>query len=125
MTALSQDRRMCIRKTTKEIRKYVGCTCRYGSDVRRALQTLAMPIMIVPADPAVGAPRSIEQMWEKKIDEFVKREAALKENLRTLYTFVWGQCTEIVWARLEALDNYGAMSEEFNSLALLKVIKSI
>jgi hypothetical protein len=35
-------------------------------------------------------------MSEKKIDEFVKRELALEENLRTLYTLMWGQCTEIV-----------------------------
>jgi hypothetical protein len=64
-------------------------------------------------------------MWEKKIDEFVKRKLPLEENLRTLYTLVWGQCTKIVRARLEALDNYKDMSEEFNSLALLKAIKSI
>jgi hypothetical protein len=112
-------------KTTKEIGEYVGRTYRYGSDIRRAVQTLTMPVMTIPADPAEGSPRSIERMWEKKIDEFVKLELALEENLRTLYTLVWGQCTEIVRARLEALGSYVAMSEELNSLALLKAIKSI
>jgi hypothetical protein len=39
-------------KTTKEIGEYVGRTYRHGSDARRAVHTLAMPIMIVPAYPA-------------------------------------------------------------------------
>jgi hypothetical protein len=84
-----------------------------------------MPAMPEPADPADGAPKATVRKWEKKIDEFVKRELALEENLRTLYTLVWGQCTEIVRARVEALPNYKEMSEEFDALALLKAIKSI
>jgi hypothetical protein len=112
-------------KTTKEIGEYIGRTYCHGSDVRRAVQTLVMPVMIVPADPPEGAPRSIERMWEKKIDEFVKREPALEENLRTFYTLVWGQCSEVVRAQSEVLDSYGAMSEDFNSMALLKAIKGI
>jgi hypothetical protein len=78
-----------------------------------------------PADPADGAPRATVQKWEKKIDEFVKRELALEEKLRTLYTLVWGQCTKIVRARVEALPNCKDMSKEFDALALLKAIKSI
>jgi hypothetical protein len=107
-------------KTTKEIGEYVGHTYQYGSDVRQAVQTLAMPAMTVPADPADGATRSQERMWEKKIDEHVKRELTLEENMRTLYTLMWEQCTKIVRARLDALANYEAIPEEFNSLALLK-----
>jgi hypothetical protein len=91
-------------KTTKEIGEYVGRTYRYGSEVRRAVQKLTMPSMPVPADPAEGVNKAIVRMWEKKIDEFVKCELALEENLRTLYTLVWGQCTEIVRARLEAVE---------------------
>jgi hypothetical protein len=75
-------------KTTKEIGEYVGRTYRYGSDMRRAVQKLTMPNMPVPADPADGANKAVVRMWEKKIDEFVKRELALQENLRTLYTLV-------------------------------------
>jgi hypothetical protein len=113
-------------KTTKEIGEYVGRTYRYGSDVRRAVQKLTMPAtMPAPADPADGTNHSVVRMWKKKIDEFVKRELALEENLRTLYTLVWGQCTEIVRARLEAFDGYERMSEDYDSLTLLKAIKSI
>jgi hypothetical protein len=112
-------------KTTKEIGEYVGRTYRYGSDVQRAVQKLTMPNMPVPADPADGANKSVFRMWEKKIDEFVKRELSLEENLRTLYTLIWGQCTEIERARLEAFDGYERMSEDYDTLTLLKAIKSI
>jgi hypothetical protein len=108
-------------KTTKEIGEYIGRTYRYGSDVRRAVQKLTMPNMPVPADPAEGANKAIVRMWEKKIDEFVKRELALEENLRTLYTVVWGQCTEIVRARLEAFDGYGRMSDDYDVTSLDRI----
>jgi hypothetical protein len=80
--------------------------------------------MVVPADPADGATRAVELIWKKKFNEFVKRELALKENLRTSYVHPRvGTMYGGVLARLEALNSYSAMSEEFDSLALLKAIK--
>jgi hypothetical protein len=78
-----------------------------------------------PADSADGVPRATVWKWEKKIDEFVKRELALEENLRTLYTLVWGQCTETMWARVEPVAKKKDMSDELDALALLKTFKSI
>jgi hypothetical protein len=93
-------------KTTKEIGEYVGRTYRYGSDVRRAVQKLTMPTLPVPADPADGATKAVVRMWEKKIEDFVKHELALEENLRTLYTLSCGgdarRLSEPDWRRSRA-----------------------
>jgi hypothetical protein len=44
--------------------------------------------------------------------------------MQTLYSLVWGQCSDVMQARLEALDDYDAMSEKGDSLALLKAIRA-
>jgi hypothetical protein len=107
-------------KTTKAIAGHVGETYRYGNDVRLAVQNLTATVMDVPKDLADTATNAQKRIWEKKIDEFVKRE----QNMQTLYSLIWGQCSDVMQARVEALSNYDTMSESGDSLALLKAIKA-
>ena len=39
----------------------------------------------------------------KEIDEYMKRLNYYEENKTTLYSLIWGQCTDIMRAKLEAL----------------------
>ena len=32
--------------------------------------------------------------WKKRIDLFMKREYKMEENLLSLYSIIWGQCSE-------------------------------
>jgi hypothetical protein len=65
-------------KTTKEIGEYVGRACKYGADIRQAIETLAVPTFTKPTDPPTEATRSQIRIWEKRIDEFVKKETHLE-----------------------------------------------
>ena len=79
-------------KTTKEIEEYVGRTfTKYGSDTRLVVETLEMPTLLEPNDPPAGATRMQEEIWKEQIKEFVRRSTSLTENLKTLYSLVWGQ----------------------------------
>ncbi len=49
------------------------------------------------------------RIWEKEVDEYVKKKKYLYENLKTLYSLVWGQCTDVICTRIEALDKYEIM----------------
>jgi hypothetical protein len=60
----------------------------------------------VPSDPSDKATKTELRLWEKKVDDSAKREAYLEENIRTLYSLVWGQCTKVVRVKIEALDTY-------------------
>jgi hypothetical protein len=111
-------------KTTKALAGHVGKTYRYGSNVRLAIQNLSPTILEVPKDLPDSATKAELRIWEKKIDQFVKRDLYFEENMQTLYSLVWGQCSDIMQARLEALDDYDAMSEKSDSLALLKAIRA-
>jgi hypothetical protein len=61
------------------------------------------------------------RIWEKEVNEEydVRKKSYLKENLKTLYSLIWGQCTNVMQARTDALDEHGRMSNTGDSIALL------
>ena len=85
-------------RTTKEIDEYVGSNYKFGSDVRQAVEQLEAPDLDLkePEDPPEGASWTRICLWEKHVDSFAKRLEYLTENLKTLYSLVWGQCTDIL-----------------------------
>jgi hypothetical protein len=111
-------------KTTKSLAGHVGKTYQYGNNVRLAIQYLSPMILEVPKDLPDTATKAELRISEKKIDEFVKRDLYFGENMQTLYSLVWGECSDVMQARLEALGDYDTMSEKGDSLALLKAIRT-
>jgi hypothetical protein len=112
-------------KTTKEIAEYVGRTYKYGGDARLAIENLEVPEIPEPSEPPPGSSRTRERIWEKQIDEWVRRDAYMLENIKTIYSLVWGQCSDIMRQKLEALDSFEATSTAGDGIALLKSIKSL
>jgi hypothetical protein len=112
-------------KTTREVAEYVGRTYKYGSDVRLAVEKLQRQTITLPSDPPETASRTETKVWELEVTEYVRRKSYLDENLKTLYSLVWGQCTDIIRARIEALDEHDNMSNDGDSIALLKAIKAL
>lgn len=112
-------------KMMKEVAEYVECTYKYGSDVRLAIKNLAMPILDEPNDPKATATKTQLCIWEKNFDEYVKHITGIKENLKTIYSLVWGQCTDIMHQKVEALDDHSKMSSEGDGMGLLRAIKDL
>jgi hypothetical protein len=54
-------------KTTKEIALHIGQMYTYGGDIKIEVESLAMPTLKVPTDPAVGATKTEEFIWKKKV----------------------------------------------------------
>jgi hypothetical protein len=71
-------------KTTKEIAKYVGRTFKKGSDARLAIKNLSLPVLALPADSADDTNKALNRIWEKEIDEYVKRKTYLAGNMQTV-----------------------------------------
>lgn len=103
-------------KTTKEIQEYVGRTFRGGGDARLIFDNLTLPVIPEPDDPPEGATLTKRRIWEKEVDEYVKQVALLKHNVKIIYSLVWGQCTDIMRQRLEALDDFANMKLAGNAL---------
>jgi hypothetical protein len=79
----------------------------------------------MPDDPPTVASRTVTGVWEKEVDEWAKRKMYLKQNLKTLYSLVLGQCTDVVLAKLEASNTYTKMLEEADLMKLLKEIRAL
>ena len=108
-------------KTTKEIAEYVGRT--YSADARTSVETLVLPTFTYPNDPAADTSGMGRRKWQKRVDSMVTREDHFEEDLKKVYSLIWGQCTEYLRAKLEAKDGYLQMKSDYDTIELLKSIK--
>jgi Reverse transcriptase (RNA-dependent DNA polymerase) len=114
-------------RTVKEIGEYVGTTYDMGADVRQAIEgndDNRKVIFNKPVKP-ISIDATDELIWKKEVDFYVRRKATLESNLRKLFTLVWGQCTDVMREKLEALDQWETIKKDYDALALLKQIKTI
>eukprot|EP00978_Attheya_sp_CCMP212_P004567 scaffold9975_cov51-Attheya_sp.AAC.3 len=86
-------------KTTTKIAKYVGRSLKYGDDARITIDNMSIviPGLVYPKDYDDKATKTQVRIWEKKVEEYVKRSTLLDQYyMRTVYNIVLGQCTDIM-----------------------------
>ncbi len=49
----------------------------------------------------------------------------MEELVKTVYSLVWGQCTDIMHQKIEALDDFKTMSRDGDGMALLRAVKNV
>jgi hypothetical protein len=90
-----------------------------------AVENLVMPTLEVPTDSPATATKTKELIWKKKVEEYVRRESYLEENIESLFSLVWGQCTHIMRQKVEALDAFdNKLAADNDGIELLKTIKN-
>ena len=109
--------------TKREIEEYIGRTYKYGTDVKISLENLKVYDIPEPGDRPTGDAKIY--IWQKQVDEHIKRQIALEENLKTAYTLIWGQCSDMMRAKIEASKNYSQMRSTYDSIMLLKELKDV
>ena len=77
-----------------------------------------------PAHPGPGADVADMQIWVEQVKEHVKRVNTLEENLRTVYSLIYGQCTEGLRERIRAHNDFVTADTEQDALTLLRIIRS-
>jgi hypothetical protein len=87
-------------RTTKEIAEFIGRTYKYGMDTRLSIENMAVATFAMPEDPPDNASKTELRVWEKTVDDYVTRTTALKENLKSAYSLIWGQCSDIMRQKL-------------------------
>ena len=110
--------------TTHEIAGYVTTTFKNGNDVKTAIEKMSVPSIKLPANLPTTATQAEKRRWEKKVDEGTKRELQLEDDMKTLYSVLWGQCSKALKHRIQATKVYAAMHEDADSLSLLKELHS-
>jgi len=111
-------------KTTREIAGYVATALKNGNDVRTAIETMSIPKMDLPSDLPANATAAQKRHWEKRIDEISKKELILEENMKTLFSIIWGQVSDVLKHRIQALKDFKRMNSEGDALALLTALRN-
>ena len=109
--------------TTREIAEYIGRTYKYGGDTKMSIHKLEIITIERPVEPE--GDDLDEMIYKEDMKEYVKRRSFLRENLKRAYALIWGQCTDLLKAKLEANSNYDTYSTQQDPIALLKAIKDI
>jgi len=112
-------------KTIKQIATYVGREYKHGGDIKRAVELGKLPTINVPGNLDVDATEVEREIWRKRIDGYVKRTSVLDDNIQSLYSLVWGQCTEAMKSKAESQPQYIATHEANDGIALLAIIRNI
>ena len=114
----------------KRIAEYIGTEYKQGGDIRSTIENEAPLTVPVPLEPAlIGEAEELttsqKLIFKGQIDQYIRREAILQENMQKAYSLVLGQCTELLRAKLKQSNEWTAVSSAFDVLGLTKLIKSI
>jgi len=99
--------------TTQEIAEYVGCNYTNGAYVGQTILNMEIPTFPTPTAPHDGADAGVVH-----IDGIIKQENILEANMKIFLSIIWGQCTEVLHAKIEAVPGFEYVSHEADSLKL-------
>jgi hypothetical protein len=111
--------------TIREIAAYVGRTYDYGGDVRWSIKNEETYLPTKPAGIGASTDPTDKRIWEKEIDEYVRRKAKLTSNCEKLYSLVLGKCTDHMVAKLESLPEIKNIDCDLDVIKLIKTIKGL
>jgi hypothetical protein len=112
-------------KTTKEIAEFIGRTYKFGMDTRLSIENMQLTTIPRPDNPPEDADRTDIRIWEKSVDDYVKRKTKLSENNKTAYSLIWGQCSDVMRQRVESTPEFTTIAQNGEAIELLKIIKDI
>jgi hypothetical protein len=110
-------------KTTREIAEFLGRTYKFGMDTRLSIENMKVFVIKQPEDPPEDATRTEIRIWEKSVDDYVKRKTILTENIKTAYSLIWGQYSDVMRQKVKTCTDFFMISQKGDAIGLLKLIK--
>jgi len=102
----------------------VGTNCKNGADTIVSIEALE-EIEIDIEDMPLNASPLERRIWEKEVDDTLKRRSILKQNSKSLYSFIWGHLTTPMRVKVESLTDFAQTKEDSDSLQLLQGIMNV
>jgi hypothetical protein len=93
--------------------------------MRQVIMKLRKPIWPIPDDIPATSSDGAKIIWKNRLTEYVKRESVLAENVKTVYSLIWGQCTDVMGQKIASHSDYETTEDVSDAIKLLKTIKSI
>ena len=104
------DTRNQFTKTVEALAGYIAKNLKFHGDLTPLVKDLTEPTIEMPDDLTPDEEDSplLKALWNKKVDAYSKRLSYLDSNLKTVYSVIWGQCSETMKAKLKAHDDFEA-----------------
>jgi hypothetical protein len=110
----------------KEISIYVGREYTHRRDICWTVVNEKRFKVPKPVDPAEDKPSLTDkEIWKHSVVEYVRRNNKLTQNMETVYSLIFVQCTEYMVAKLKRLPDYGDFKDSVDLIKLLKAIKGL
>ena len=90
-----------------------------------ALETLAMPMLTVPEDPADDAMRTEVKIWEEHMKQHMRHKDGLTQNLKYAYVLIYGQCSDTLRVKVKSRPSYETVKGNADAIRLLEAIKAV
>ena len=58
-------------------------------------------------------------MWKEDVKAVANQRRKLKENVKTLYSIIWGQCSKTMMEKIKEEESFARIEEEDNAVELL------
>jgi hypothetical protein len=78
-----------------------------------------------PVDTEISISANDRRIWERWVDEYVKRDNKLIEIMETVFSLVVGQFNDYMVAKLEGLIEYSDINGNFDVIKLFKDVKGL
>ena len=114
-------------KTMDALYAYINTTLDFACDVADMCKDYTIVDLndAQPTDTTEDIGSTAYIIWIKKVDIYVERLTTLDNNLHTMFTVIWGQCSNMMQTKLKALPEYDTKAKEKDCVWLLKEIKGI
>ena len=76
------------------LERYCNKTLRFPGDIMSLYQDLTLPVLVDLDIPPTEANNPAKLLvWQEKKKSFLKKEQVLEDNLRDIFSVIWGQCS--------------------------------
>ena len=97
-------------KTTEAISEYVDTEFEHGADITAAIEAMEdidfNSKSYKPSDLDQGKSDLDKYIWQKEVDQYIKRKYVYNNNKTKFYGLIWGQCSETMRMRVEGKPNH-------------------
>ncbi len=107
----NEDKRQ-FGKTTEALGRWINMHTKNSGDLMVLHTDLEEPVIERPP-PLSDADQDdpLEQLlWKEMAKDYITRKRSLIENLRAVYSVIWGQCSPTMKVKLMSVDDYDSNS---------------
>jgi hypothetical protein len=113
-------------KTLEALKQYAAKHCDRPNDLKPMFEeNMTLPTILEPDDLPDDATKKEEFLWQSAMKSYSAHKDDLDSNLNSLYSVIWGQCSENMKTKIRSIAEYTEETKQDNCVWLLSQIKNV